>query len=99
MFCLFRQGIEGLMSRCQKGEGRIAVDFLILLRYLSCLVFKLFDFCLSQFTKNQVELLLAVLREGGVGIDEKEVRRSRKLFFLFLFSQKESFSLFSKNIV
>ena len=30
MFCLFRQGIEGLMSRCQKGEGRIAVDFLML---------------------------------------------------------------------
>ena len=30
MFCLFRQGIEGLMSRCQKGEGRIAVDFFML---------------------------------------------------------------------
>ena len=98
MFCLFRQGIEGLMSRCQKGEGRIAVDFLILLRHLSCLVFKLFDFCLSQFAKNQVELLLAVLREGGVGIDEKEVRRSRKFFLHFLFSQKESFPVFSKNV-
>ena len=33
MFCLFRQGIEGLMSRCQKGEGRIAVDFFMLSLY------------------------------------------------------------------
>ena len=83
-----------MSKRRRKDSGGFLYAFLIL---LSCLVFKLSDFCLSQFTKNQVELLLAVLREGGVGIDEKEVRRRQKLFFLFLFSQKESFPVFSKK--
>ena len=77
-----------MSKRRRKDSGGFLYAFLILLRHLSCL---------SQFTKNQVELLLAVLREGGVGIDEKEVGRSRKFFFLFLFSQKESFPVFSKQ--
>ena len=87
-----------MSKRGRKDSGGFLYAFLILLRHLSCLVFKLFDFCPSQFAKNQVELLLAVLREGGIGIDEKEVRRSQKLFFLFLFSQNKSFPVFSKNV-
>ena len=88
----WRSDVE-MSKRGRKDSGGFLYAFLI----LSCLVFKLSDLCVSQFAKNQVELLLAVLREGGVGIDEKEVRRSRKLFFLFLFSQKESFPVFLKK--
>ena len=84
-----------MSKRRRKDSGGFLNAFLIL---LSCLVFKLFDFCLSQFAKNQVELLLAVLREGGVGIDEKEVRRSRKLYFLFLFKTNH-FQCSAKTVV
>ena len=69
-----------MSKRRRKDSGGFLYAFLIL---LSCLVFKLSDLCVSQFAKNQVELLLAVLREGGVGIDEKEVRRSRKLLLRY----------------
>ena len=70
-----------MSKRGRKDSGGFLYAFLVPLRHLSFLVVKLSDFCVSQFTKNQVELLLAVLREGGVGIDEKEVGRRRKLLF------------------
>ena len=71
MRLFFRQGIEGLAVRCQKGEGGIAVKNIL---YLTSEVA-----WAKVFPLHQVELLIAVLREGGVRLEDKEVFK-RKLF-------------------